>query len=85
MKKGNISDFEMESAKLSLCDSFRTLDDSVDGIEAWYSSQVFENSFKNLDEKLEGIMKVTKEQVVEAANLLKTDTIYVLKGNQKEG
>jgi len=85
MKKGNISDFEMESAKLSLCDSFRTLDDSVDGIEAWYSFQVFENSFKNLDEKLEGIMKVTKEQVVEAANLLKTDTIYVLKGNQKEG
>lgn len=85
MKKGNITDFEMESAKLSICDSYRTLDDSVDGIEAWYSMQVFDDKFKNLDEKLEGIMKVTKEQVIEAANLLKTDTIYVLKGNQKEG
>lgn len=85
MKKGNITDFEMESAKLSICDAYKTLDDSVDGIESWYSVQVFEDRFKNLDEKLEGIMKVTKEQVIEAANLLKTDTIYVLKGNQKEG
>lgn len=85
MKKGNITDFEMESAKLSVCDAYKTLDDSVDGIESWYSVQVFEDRFKNLDEKLEGIMKVTKEQVIEAANLLKTDTIYVLKGNQKEG
>lgn len=85
MQEGNITDFEMESAKLSVCDSFRTLDDSVDGIEAWYSSQIFEDGFKNMDEKLEGIMRVTKEQVVEAAKLLKLDTIYVLKGNQKEG
>lgn len=85
MKKGNITDFEMESAKLSVCDAYKTLDDSVDGIESWYSVQVFEDRFKNLDEKLEGIMRVTKEQVIEAANLLKTDTIYVLKGNQKEG
>lgn len=85
MKKGNITDFEMESAKLSVCDSFRTLDDSVDGIEAWYSSQVFEDRFRNLDEKVQDIMNITKEQVVEAAKLLKLDTIYVLKGNQKEG
>lgn len=79
MKNGMITDFEIESAKLAVVNSFYSSNDTVSGIESWYTSQIFDKSFKSIEELSEEIMAITKSQLVEAARMLTLDTVYVLK------
>lgn len=83
MKKGNISDFEIESAKLAVINSFYGVVDTVQGIVSWYSSQLMDRSTDTPEEAAEKIRAVTKEQIVAAANKLQLDTIYTLKSKVK--
>ena len=41
VKQGNFDESEVEAAKMSLCNSYRTLSDSLGGLENWYLSQTF--------------------------------------------
>lgn len=79
MKKGNISDFEMEATKMAVINSFYSTNDTVGGIEAWYFSQLFDDKFRTMEEMANEVNAVTKEQVVEAAQKMTLDTVYVLK------
>lgn len=79
MKKGIISDFEIEATKMAVINSFYSSNDTVGGIEAWYSSQLFDDKFKSIEELSEEINAVTKEEIVKAAQKLTLDTVYVLK------
>ena len=82
MKNGNISDFEIESAKMAVVNAYRSSNDTVSGIENWYASQLFDGKFKTIEERSEEINNVTKEEIIRAANKLTPDTIYVLKNTQ---
>lgn len=79
MKKGEITDFEIEATKMAVINSFYSSNDTVSGIESWYSSQLFDDSFKSIEELSEEINSVTKEEIVKAAQKLTLDTVYVLK------
>lgn len=79
MKNGVISDFEIESTKLAVINSLKSANDSVGGIEAWYSDKIIEGDMKTVDEVAELFKAVTKEEVIAAAKMLSLDTIYVLK------
>ena len=79
MKNGIISDFEIESTKLAVINSFHTTNDTVGGIEAWYTSQLFDGEFKSIVELSQEINSITKEQIVESAKKLTLDTVYTLK------
>ena len=79
MKNGEISDFEMSATKLALINSYHTSNDTVSGIESWYSAQLFDGGFKTIEEMAAIINAVTKEEIVEAAKKLTLDTVYVLK------
>ena len=79
MKKGNITDFEIESAKLAVTNSFYGITDTVTGIVNWYSSQIMDASIDTPKEAADKINAVTKEQIVAAANKLQLDTIFTLK------
>ena len=80
MKNGVISDFELESAKLAVINSFRSSNDTVGGIESWYSSQLFDKNYLSIEQLSDSVDAVTKEEVVEAAKMLKLDTVYMLRG-----
>lgn len=84
IKLGNISDFEINAAKLAVVDSAGVVNDSVSGIEKFYVSQVFENEILSPSQTAEKINAVTKEQIVEAANCVELAAVYVLTDN-KEG
>ena len=84
MKKGNITDEEMESTKLSLCNKYMTSVDSPLGTQSWYLMQMLKGKPISPQEQAELIKAVTKEQVVEAANKLTLDTVYVLTKNDSE-
>lgn len=79
MKNGVISDFEIESAKMAVINAFYSSNDTVSGIENWYSSQLFYDRFKTIEERSREINAVTKEEIINAANKLSLDTIFVLK------
>ena len=79
MKKGNITDFEIESAKLAVTNSFYGITDTVTGIVNWYSTQIMDASIDTPQEAADKINAVTKEQIISAANKLQLDTIFTLK------
>lgn len=86
MKKGNITDEEMISTKLSLSNQYLTSVDSSAGTQAWYLAQMLKGKQVTPQEQADIISAVTKEQVIEAANNITLDTVYVLtKGDNEEG
>lgn len=60
---------------------FNSSNDTVSGIEAWYSSQLFDGEFKTIEQLSSEINAVTKDEIIKAANKLTLDTVYVLKNN----
>lgn len=79
MKNGIISDFEMESTKMAVVNSFNSSNDTVSSIEAWYTNQLLHGEFKTIEEMSAEINAVTKEDVIKAAQKLTLDTVFVLK------
>ena len=78
MKNGLISDFEISATKMALVNSFNTTNDTVSGIDGWYSTQVTNGAFKTVEEMAAIINAITKEEIVAAAQKLKLSTVYVL-------
>ncbi len=83
MKNGVISDFEIDSTKMAMINVYQSSNDTVSGIEAWYSSQLLQDGFKTIEEACAKINAVTKEEIVAAANKLQLDTVYVLTNQQE--
>lgn len=79
MKNGNISEFEINSAKLAVVNSFRSVTDTVSGICSWYSGQLLNASVDTPEQAAAKINAVTMEQIVEAARKLALDTVFILK------
>ncbi|MGN0558183.1 MAG: EF-P 5-aminopentanol modification-associated protein YfmF [Acutalibacteraceae bacterium] len=82
IKKGNITDFEMDSAKLLINNSFNSSNDTVTGIEKWYQGQILSGDMMTPEQACDKFNAITKEEVVKAANKLKLDTVYVLASNE---
>ena len=85
IKRGEITDEELLSAKRSLRNVFMQVYDSPRAMEKWTVSRTL--SDKGLDpmdecKKIEG---TTAEQVVELANSITLDTVYFLKGEDANG
>ena len=79
MQNGEITDFEISATKMALINSYNASNDTVSGIEGWYSAQLLDGGFKTIEEMARLIDSVTKEEIVEAARRLKLNTVYVLK------
>lgn len=80
MQNGDITDDEINFAKLSVANDFVTVFDSVAGIQEWYLSQIGDGKLLSVEEATAEFNAVTKEQIVAAANKLTLDTVYVLRG-----
>ncbi len=81
VKQGNFDESEVEAAKMSLCNSFRTLSDSLGGLENWYLSQTFASHSQQPEEAAAQINAVTRQEIIDAANRVTLDTVYCLVGN----
>lgn len=83
-KDGNFTDEELNAAKLSLCNSYRTIADSPDSLEGWYLSKTFSDPTEDLEEEAEKVKKVTRGEVIKAAGKMTLDTVYALEGSGAE-
>lgn len=81
IKKGQVSQEELHTSKLSIADSLRAVEDSPENIVTWYGGQLLRPSFTTPFEEIEKIEKIELEQVVEAAKKVRLDTVFMLKGS----
>ncbi|MBQ5565392.1 MAG: insulinase family protein [Clostridia bacterium] len=84
MKKGNISDEEIESTKMSLVNGYMSSVDSSAGTQLWYLGQMLKGKKRTPQQAADEINAVTKEQVIEAIGKITLDTVYVLTGKEDE-
>ncbi len=78
MKAGDFTEDEMEQARLAMIGSYRAVLDSPGAMESWYLGQLLSGRMFTPLQEIENISKVTREQVIEAANRLQPDTVYRL-------
>lgn len=84
VKQGNFDESEVEATKMSLCNSYRTLSDSLGGLENWYLSQTFASHSQQPEEAAAQINAVTRQEIIDAANRVTLDTVYCLVGNGED-
>ncbi len=80
IQNGNVTEDEFEAAKLSLINSYKTLDDSPAALSAWYVSRINCGSTASPADVVEKIKNTTLKEVVEASKKVRLDTVYFLKG-----
>lgn len=81
IRNGDFTDDELEAARLNLCNSYRTLSDSLEGMEAWYMLQSFTHPVRKPEEEADIVMTVTRAQIIQTAGRVTLDTVYCLEGN----
>jgi len=84
IQSGKVTADEFEAAKLSLVNSYKTLDDSPAALSAWYVSRIMTGSFENPGQIVERIKNTTLKEVIEASKKVKLDTVYFLEGEDGE-
>ena len=80
VKKGDFTEEDIEDAKRSMKNSYKELDDSANALCMWYLSRLLMGSDGTPDEVIEKLMKVTKDEIIKAANKVLLDTVYFIKG-----
>ena len=86
MKQGNISDEEISSARFSLTNQLKAMADTPSALLDYAMIQALMKDMTDPDETIKALGSVTKEQIIEVANLVTLDTVYFLKnkgGEQK--
>ncbi|MBR5515500.1 MAG: insulinase family protein [Clostridia bacterium] len=79
-----ITDDEMFSARSSILNSYRELDDSPESIESWYLGRMLAGMNDSPAMAAEQIKTVTKEDVAEVARGITLDTVYFMEPTLKE-
>lgn len=79
MKKGKITDEELENAKNSMITSIETIEDSERRIlNMYYTNELIGGD--EISKRIEKIKNITKDDVIKLANKIKIDTIYLMYG-----
>lgn len=83
VKRGEFTDNEFQSSIKSICDSVKTYSDSLTALDLWYALRVHNNVILSPEEMVERISRVTREDVINAANGIKLHTVYKLMPKEK--
>lgn len=82
MQRGEVTEDELRFAKLYMCNSLRSVKDSLHRVEGWYLSRTFDQPDQSPEQAAEILMKYTVDDVVQAANRLRPAVTYRLKGGE---
>lgn len=78
IKQGNITDEDIESALLSLDNALTQIGDTPSSYSAWYFERFCDGEIVTPEEQYENYRKVTKERIIQAANSLRLDSVYLM-------
>ncbi|MDR1254050.1 MAG: insulinase family protein [Oscillospiraceae bacterium] len=78
IKKGNFTDEEISATKLNISNNYISINDSLASLDTFYTSQSFDSKKYSPSEYAAEIEKITREQIIAAANATSLDTVYYL-------
>lgn len=80
---GNFSDEDMQNVLLAFENSFSGIGDTAGSYINWYKSAVYEGEYLTPEQTLEKYRNVTRERIIECAESLVLDTVYVMKSKEE--
>lgn len=80
LQAGNIDPDDVESAKLSLVEGYRQMEDSQGAMAAFLVRRMLSGTRQTPEERMEAIAAVTPADVAAAARRFRLDTVYFLRG-----
>lgn len=80
MKAGGVTAEDLEKSQRSTEDFFLSVFDTPEELDGWLFSQVTDDEFQTPEDLVADMKKVTVEQVIEMANNMTLDTVFLLKG-----
>ena len=84
LQKGEWEDWELTGARESLLSSLRTMEDSPSSLEDFVVGQAAAGSDETIPGLIAALQGVTPQRIREAAQAVKPDTIYFLKGKEAQ-
>jgi predicted Zn-dependent peptidase len=84
IRRGKISQFELEAAQKSIINSYLQLYDSPFDIYNFHSSRHFFGIKESIEDTCQKLLKVSKEQIQEFAKCVSFDVEYFIEGTNKE-
>ena len=85
IKNGNITDEELEHARMAVQNSYNSIGDSAQGVAGWYIDHIIKDNIETPAKALEKYLAVSKERIIEAAKSMVLDTVYVLTSLEDDG
>ncbi|MCI8590410.1 MAG: insulinase family protein [Clostridiales bacterium] len=79
IQHGDIAEEELNAAKLSVINAYRSLSDSPVSLEGWFTGRKLAGLTTTPEDCIPMVMAVTKEQVMNIAQKISLDTIYFMK------
>lgn len=76
---GNITEKEINSSKLAMCDMIRSVESDQLALARWYATRALEKVPASPSEMCELISKVTVDDCKKAATNFKLDTVFILR------
>ena len=83
IKKGNFTEEDLDASKKSLEDAFRSVSDSPEGLDSWFTTQLEHSEYLYPEDYINMFKGVTKEDVIRAANDVTLDTVFMLEGTEE--
>ena len=80
MKRGNISDEEIENSKKMFISGIKQMYDNPGAMEAYHFRRVLAGIEELPEQSIEGVLAVTKEDIVAVADKMKICAVYFLEG-----
>ena len=85
IKNGDFKDSDVEASVKALEDSFKSVSDSPEALDSWFMSQCVSGEYKYPEEFIEEFKKVTREDIIKAAQDVTLDTVFMLEGTAEGG
>jgi len=84
IKNGEITDKEVNEAKLLIINAFNSMKDRLSSIEGFYLGQILTGKYYTIDEHINYIKNVTNKDVIDAFSNCELKVIYTLKSKDGE-
>lgn len=83
LKAGDFTQEDMNIGKSAVKTSMESIGDSIALISEFFFNQLLGDEKRSLEEIIEDFNSTTKEEVIQAANKIKIDTVYFMNGKSK--
>lgn len=84
MQQGEFEEKDIEETKLFFKTVLKATTDSLGAMDSWYLAQILGESRVSPDEEIELSNRVSREDMIAAANAIKLDTVYMLMPNEEQ-